>query len=590
MTIDPRFARLRATTLDALRPPPKLRLSEWAEANVRLPSSLSATPGPMRLWPQQREILDVIGDDVTERVSILKSARVGATQAMTAALGHFVQNDPAPVIVVLPSEEDCRTFVVSNVEPVWSESPTLRNSLTQDNSRDTLLHRRYPGGSLMVLSARAPRNLRARTARVLFADEIDGFELDIRGEGDPIELAIRRTATFGNRKIVLASTPLDEESSRIARAYEQSDKRVWEIPCPGCGAFAPVVWKDIKWPDGEPDKAYWAPPCCGTVVEDREKAQLVEKGHWRATAPVVEGHAGFHLTALTSTLPTTTWPLLAQEFVAAKRGGPTTLKPWINTVAGEVWRAEGDDLGGVTFTNLQRPMSLTALPDDLAAITAGVDCQGDRLEATFVGWTPDGGTRVLDHLVVWGSPTENDTWVELDDLLQGQFQHPLGGPLRGVDATIVDSGNWADEVYAFCRPRTSRRIIASKGMSGFSRPALTWGASRKTKLAILGVDGLKLQIHHRLKGGETLLISDQLGSDYFDQLRAERLVTKYSRGQSVRQWELISGRRNEGLDCLAYAIAARSLLRCDLQARLAAQKNISASLPTRTVIRSRWLS
>jgi phage terminase large subunit GpA-like protein len=53
---------------------------------------------------------------------------------------------------------------------------------------------------------------------VLFADEIDGYEVDLRGEGDPIELGIRRTATYGNRKIVLASTPLDEDTSIRRRA------------------------------------------------------------------------------------------------------------------------------------------------------------------------------------------------------------------------------------------------------------------------------------------------------------------------------------------------------------------------------------
>jgi phage terminase large subunit GpA-like protein len=559
---DDRFARLRAETFAALRPPPKLRLSQWCESHVRLPASLSATPGPMRLWPQQVEILDVIGDEVTERVSILKSARVGATQAMVAALGHFVQNDPAPVIALVPSEEDARTLMVANIEPVFAESPALRAALTQDAARDTLLHRRYPGGSLMVLSARAPRNLRARTARVLFADEVDGYEIDLRGEGDPIELAIRRTATFGNRKIVLASTPLAEQTSRIVRAYDQSDRRVYELPCPGCGTFAEVKWKDIRWPEGEPDAAYWATPCCGTVVEDRQKPGLVERGRWRATAPEVKGHAGFHLTALTSCLPTTSWGQLAREFLVAKRS-PETLQPFVNTILGEPWRPEGDDLGEVDFAALRRSWSPGEAPPEAAAITVGVDCQGDRLEASLVAWTRDGGLRVLGHEVIWGSPTEDETWTDLDDLLRRTFPHPEGGVLT-VGAAIVDSGNWADHVYAFCRPRTARRVIAAKGMAGFGRPALAWGQSRKTRLAILGVDALKLQIHHRLKGGGSILFAGDLGPDYFDQLSAERLVVRYSRGQPVRRWEAVPGRRNEAFDCLAYAIAARQLLPADL--------------------------
>lgn len=586
MTADPRFARLRTETLEALRPPPKLRLSEWCEGHVRLPSSLSATPGPMRLWPQQREILDVIGDDSTERVSILKSARVGATQAMVGALGHFAHNDPAPVIYLMPSEEDARTFMVSNVEPVFAESPALREALSRDKSRDTLLHRRYPGGSLMVLSARAPRNLRARTARVVFADEIDGYEIDLRGEGDPIELAIKRTLTFTNRKIVLASTPLHEDSSRIVRAYEQSDMRVYEVPCPHCDSFKEILWKDITWPEGKPQDAAWACPECGALVEDRQKPQMVLKGRWRATASHVEGHAGFKLTALTSLLPNTAWPKLAAEFLQAKRS-PVTLQPFVNTVLGEPWQANGEDLDPAAFARLQRPMSVADLPEDVVALTAGVDCQGDRLEASFVGWTVEGELRVLEQAIIWGTPIESQTWVDLEVHLSRQFLHPLGGVLR-LEAAIVDSGNWADRVYDFCRPRTSRRIIAGKGLSGFNRSALAWGASRKARLAQIGVDAIKLQLHERIKDGRTVLFSDELGPDYFDQLNAERLVTKYSHGHPTKVWELISGRRNEGLDCLVYATAARQLLPLDLGPREAVSRG--AVEPVQSVVRSNWIA
>ncbi len=587
MKHDPRFTRLRTETLAALRPPPKLRLSEWAEANVRLPSSLSATPGPMRLWPQQREILDVIGDDTTERVSILKSARVGATQAMVAALGHFVQNDPAPVISLVPSEEDARTFMVSNVEPVFQESPALRQALTQDKTRDTLLHRRYPGGSLMVLSARAPRNLRARTARVVFMDEVDGYEVDLRGEGDPIDLAIRRTATYGNRKIVLASTPLAEETSRIIRTFNLSDRRVYELPCPGCGDFAEVKWSDIQWPKDRPEDAYWATPCCGTVVEDRQKPALVEAGRWRATRPNVEGHAGFQLTALTSCLPTTTWGQLAREFVEAKRGGPTTLQVFVNTILGEAWRGEGEDLDPAALTALQRPHNLESIPDDVLWITGGADVQGDRVELTLAGWTAEGDCRVLSHEVVFGQPLADQTWVEVDQLLTRHWVHPRGGIIR-VDAAVIDSGNWSDQVYAFTRPRTSRRVIAGKGISGFGKPYLAWGASRKTRLALLGVDSIKLHLHQRVQTGESITFSDRLGTDYLDQIAAEKLVTKYLRGHPTRQWVKVSGRRNEALDTLAYATAARTLIGQPVEARegeLTGKPKAGLS----AVARSQWL-
>ena len=206
-----------------------------------------------------------------------------------------------------------------------------------------------------------------------------------------------------------------------------------------------------------------------------------------------------------------------------------------------------------------------------------------------MGWTRDGDARVLAHEVIWGKPHEAATWQELDALLTRHWVHPLGGLIR-LDAAVIDSGNWADAVYAFTRPRTSRRIIAGKGVAGFSRPSLAWGASRKTRLALIGVDAIKLAIHQRLSHGSTLTISDRLGQDYLDQLAAERLATRYSRGHPVRQWEKISGRRNEALDCLAYAFAARQLVPANPDSREAELSSAGGSLPRPMVVRSNWLS
>mgnify|MGYP005841827461 FL=1 len=588
MTVDPRFADLRREALEAFRPPAKLRLSEWIEASVFLPSSLAAQPGRMRLWQPQREIADSIGDDTVERVTILKSARVGATQLMVGALGHFVHNDPSPVLCTVPAEADARHLMVSVVEPTFNESPVLRAALTADASgRDVLLHRHFAGGSLSIVSARAPRNLRARTARILFADEIDAYELSAGTEGDPVDLAMRRTMTFGNRRIVLASTPVDAETSRIMRAYEASDQRVFEVPCLECGDFHEIKWSDIRWDADKPETAHWVCPSCGSVVEDHQKPPMVAQGRWRAQAPHVEGHRGYKLTSLTSTLPNASWPRLAAEFVQAKRS-PTTLKPWLNTVLGEPWRGEGDDLDATDLGALQRPFSLDSVPPDALLVTVGADVQADRIEATFAAWTRDGDMRVLGHEMIWGAPTENETWAEVDDLLRRQFHHPAGG-LMTVDAAIIDSGNWADQVYAFCRPRAARRVLAGKGVAGFARPSLAFSTSRKLRLGLVGIDGIKQQLHQRLAHGDTILFSDILSGDYFDQIRAERLVTKYSRGHPVRRWEVISGRRNEALDTLVYAFAARQLVGIDLGRRKANLSRVSGPQKPATVVRSKWL-
>jgi phage terminase large subunit GpA-like protein len=107
---------LETSALALFAPPPKLNLSKWIEENIRLPDGLSASPGPMELWPWQRDIADAISDPTIERISLLKASRIGFTALTVGAIGAYVVNDPTSVLVLLPTESDCRDFIVSDVE------------------------------------------------------------------------------------------------------------------------------------------------------------------------------------------------------------------------------------------------------------------------------------------------------------------------------------------------------------------------------------------------------------------------------------------------------------------------------------------
>jgi len=153
----------------------------------------------------------------------------------------------------------------------------------EEGERNTLLSRRFPGGSLKIVASKAPRNLRRHTARVLIVDEADAME--VGAEGNPIRLGERRTMTFANRKIIIGSTPIFEDTSHVLRAYGESDRRVFEVPCPSCGAFTEIMWQHIVWPEGKPDEARFKCPHCNESIEERFKAGMVRQGQWRVTQP-----------------------------------------------------------------------------------------------------------------------------------------------------------------------------------------------------------------------------------------------------------------------------------------------------------------
>jgi hypothetical protein len=64
-----------------------------------------AAPGPITLASPMKAIADAIVDPAIERVSVLKSARIGLSTVLTAT---NVLADPCPVLVLLPTEDDCR--------------------------------------------------------------------------------------------------------------------------------------------------------------------------------------------------------------------------------------------------------------------------------------------------------------------------------------------------------------------------------------------------------------------------------------------------------------------------------------------------
>jgi phage terminase large subunit GpA-like protein len=484
-----------------LLPPPNQKLSEWLEANVRLPEGGSALPGALRLWPYQKEIADAISDPLVERVSLVKAARVGFTTLLTGAIGAFVANDPAPILVLLPTEADARDYMVSDIEPIFSASPAINGMLMagedEFGERNTLLSRRFAGGSLKIVAAKSPRNLRRHTARVLLIDEADAMEAS--AEGNPIRLGEKRTQTFPNRKIIVGSTPIFEDTSAVIRAYAESDGRVYEVPCPACGAFTEIMWQHIVWPEGESTEAAFQCPHCNELIPETHKAQMVRRGAWRITRPEITGHAGFRLNALISLSANAAWATLAKEFLSAK-SNPEDLQTFTNTVLGQGWSTPSM-INMDSLMERREDWDLNSIPVKVLVLTAGADVQDDRVEVSILGWTRTSECLVLGHVVVWGRFTDQSTWDEVDELLRTKWRHPFGGLLK-IDAAFIDAGDGEhyQTVLNFCIPKVGRRVFASKGMGG-PRQVFQMAPGKRIdgKLALVGIDTIKNIIFTKLQ-------------------------------------------------------------------------------------------
>jgi len=195
-------------------------------------------------------------------------------------------------------------------------------------------------------------------------------------------------------------------------------------------------------------------------------------------------------------------------------------------------------------------------------LTAGVDCQDDRLEAECVGWGLNEECWGIESKVFYGQITNPATWTALDEWLSQQWEHESGVQLR-VASAMVDTGYQSKIVYDFCKPREVRRVFAIKGVAG-SRPIVSRpnrGNSAKVALFSIGTDSAKELLYSRLKIEESgpgychFPIDPAYDTEYFDQLTAEKAVTKAKAGVKTRVW-VKKRARNEALDIRVYALAA----------------------------------
>lgn len=612
---DPRASFRRARK--ALIPPPKIQLSTWMEENIILPEG-NALAGPLRLWPYQRGIADAIGDPTIGEVTVVKPVRVGLSLVLTGAIGSYVVNDPSHLILYQPTDDDCRDYVVSDLEPTFAASPALTGVLSEDadaGERNTMLARRFLGGSLKVLAAKAPRNFRRHTARVVMMDELDAMPPTT--EGPPAKLGPKRAFSFDDRKIVLCSTPVYVDGP-ILKAYGRSDQRVFEVPCPHCEWMQEILWQHIKFPDGPESAAYECPQCLRRVEETWKRA-MVEAGAWRPTKPEVKGHAGFRLNTFISQLKNARWSAIADEFLAAK-DDPAELQVVVNTLFGQGWTASTVQLDEDVLAAQAEPFSLvagdpvgqgaevetTGIPPEVLLITLGGDTQKDRRELFLLGWqrpvklsdTPTSAIGspfcILARHVVYGEFDDEPSWLELDRFLDMRWPHPLGGTI-GIDASMLDTGGFFDAVTSFCRPRYNRKVWAVKGDEG-RREVCRESKSRLRgggRLFIAGVDTIKKALFGRLAKGGSIRFSKTLDLEFYRQLLSEEQKVRYHRGQPVDYFERKKGTRAEALDGVVYGIAARHMLgTIDWDRREAALRTTEPKppqTPTRRTVANPWM-
>lgn len=558
-----------------IAPPPVLKISEWADRYRRLSPESSAEPGQWNTGraPYQKEIMNAVNDNECGEVIIMSSAQVGKTEIILNILGYFIDYDPAPIMVVQPTLEMAQTFSKDRLAPMIRDTPVLKSKVREARSKiseNTILHKKFPGGHITIVGANSAAGLASRPIRILLCDEVDRYPTSAGAEGSPVELAEKRTNTFWNRKKIKVSTPTIKNVSKIESEYEKSSMEEWCLPCPCCGEYQPLKWRQIKFEDITMECKY-----CG------ERFTEVE---WKSgEGKYIAGNnnkkvRGFHLNELAS--PWKHWDEIINDFKKAKdnskkMGSQEPLQVWINTALGETWEERGESVNENSILRRREDFD-SELPKGVLILTAGVDVQKDRFEIEVVGWGRGYESWGIKYEKLFCDMTKQSAWDTLEEYLQKEYYFADGTGLLAACTFIDTGGLYTTDTYKFLKNmnRKQRNIFGIKGMGGMGLPLLYKSSvnnSEKVKIFILGVDSGKEMIMSRLGIKEPSSgychfpksVEKGYDEEYFKGLTSEQRVIKNKKnGGGELIWVKKSNSvRNEPLDIRNYATAAVELLR-----------------------------
>lgn len=562
-------AEYQKEALKFLKPPEDITVSEWADKYRILDAKTSAMPGPWRTeqTPYLKGIMDEFNNYETEEIVYIKPTQVGGTECLQNMAGYIIQQDPAPTMIVYPTDKLAESISENRLQPMIKAAPTLKKRFLENES--SKLELQFDGMYLTLAGSNSPSSLASKAIRFLFLDEVDKYPGASKKEADPISLARERTKTFHNRKIFITSTPT-LKTGHIWKAKEDADiEKHFFVPCPHCGEYIEFKWKQVHFPKEEgmslADRAEFASYVCqecGCVITDQDKPDMLRLGEWRTVKQNTKfvRKVAFWMNTLYS--PFVRFSEVVKEFLKSK-DDPEQLQNFVNSWLAEPWEDTKLKTNADLVMERQTEYEELVVPDWAKMLTGGVDVQENCLYWTIRAW----GSYLTSQNIAHGQAF---SFQEVERVMNLEYQMPDGTPMV-VALALIDSGYNADLVYDFC-VSNSDWALPSKGSSNPMLSHYKMSTVNKTdsrafgmNLVLVDTGKYKDMIAGRMKkknGSGSWMVYAGCDREYAEQVTAEHKVNvKMGNGKVKQEWQLkTSHADNHYLDCEVYALAAADAL------------------------------
>ncbi len=579
-------------------------VAQWAEEERFVSQeSGSSRPGKWRnaTTPYALEPMSCLDADYpARRVIVSAAAQMLKSELFINWAGQTICDDPAPMMLVLPSLEELRNWNATKWQPTVDATPSLARRVLDLVERartgSTTSFKRFRGGFLLITTAQSSKGLQSRSIKRLACDEVSEFPEDAGGRGDPIKQAETRGDAHDDFKNLCTSTPKELPGCRITKMLNAGDHRLFYIACPECGERQHLAFERLQPPTATSPRVSYNCAGCGVDIDEVHKPAMLAGGVWIKTydaedpenpppppnfpeADLARWRArtsagrdpSFHIWQGYS--PFKSWTVLWTEFQEALKN-PDDLKVFHQQKLGRAWDPATDAPDhDKLFDARGRYVRRGVVPGWACEIIGVADVQGDRIEWDAYAIGPDHSMARFDWGVVEHDPLEPEAWAELAQVVAGRFEGestvPLGFDIFGVD--LGGKKGVTERVYRFVRGR--HNVVALKGSSDPDAIPLERRKRRVIRLRdggtltvephLVGGFGLKTVIYSmlatsieavdvRLAGG--LYNPVDATSEDFRQYVAEVFRQPKSLRSGARgTWERVPGQSNERLDLAVYA-------------------------------------
>ena len=497
------------------------------------------------------------------------------TETLINMLGWIVEYDRANTLLIMDTKTSGIALSKNRIRPFLRDVCGLDYSKTasskgkdNDHSMNAVDLGIGRGANVKIGSSRCAGDLCSTPVKYLLMDELDRWQQEIRGEGDPISLAFQRQLRFRGMT-VMCSTPTLEDG-RINKYFKQGTCETWCAVCK-CGAFMPCRWSDIDWSD--PREPTIACKECGQVYTETDIKGLDHEYSPPANAEPFKDNFGriWRSFEVFGTLCHSfySWKSLRDYEIQALKTGEASYQSFVNTRLAEIYKPR-DELS-VELPALMRECrddySPYDLPVEVDFLCAGIDTHDNCLFVEVVGFSKDG----REH---WGveyfvAPYDLQSQGGIRDCLEmlatKAYARVDGVELKIALSFIDSGGHRTNEVYTMAA--RSSRMMAIKGIASsrdkqdplirkLSKVSLNGNVKGKTHLLVLGVNAGKdalFDMEVRTITGDRCLhywAGGGYDKTYFAGLLSEKKVG----GKWIAPQR--GSTPNEPLDCRVYAMAA----------------------------------